>query len=290
MQPSSDSPYNARLKAALVRIGEVSTIREVAVRIMRVANDPSVGAVELAGAVGRDPALGARIIRTVNSAAYGLRRKVDRLVEAVTLLGFKRVRNLSMAALICDLFESGHTFGTYDRKRLWRHMVAVGVGARAIVGAVAHPDPEEAFLAGLLHDLGIILEDQYAHDDFVRAVEEARPDEPFAQAESRVLGFDHTELGARVADAWDFPEAVANVIAFHHRADEYEGPAEPIVLAVSVANWVCTEAGVSATGLRNVAAPSERTLERLGLKAEFLSVFADDIRSELSADDLLLVV
>lgn len=290
MQPGSTGHINERLEAVLVRIDEISTIREVALRIMRVANDPNVGAVELATVVGRDPALSARIIRTVNSAAYGLRRKVGRLVEAVTLLGFKRVRNLAMAALICDLFESGHSVGTYSRKRLWQHMVAVGVGARSIVGAAAYPDPEEAFLAGLLHDIGLILEDQYIHDEFAAAIRAARADQPFCETEARILGFDHTQLGRQIGITWNFPDAVVDAIAFHHRPDEYEGAAEPIILAVSAANWVCTEAGVSATGVRNVPPPSERTLERLELKAESLAVFADDIVAELSSDDLLLAV
>jgi putative nucleotidyltransferase with HDIG domain len=257
---------------------------------MRVANDPEAGAVELAVAIGTDPALSARIIRTVNAAAYGLRRKATRLIDATTLLGVKRVRNLAIASLVCDLFRSGYRFGLYDRQRLWQHMVGVAIGSRCIASAVGQADPEEVFLAGLLHDIGIILEDQYAHDSFLKVVTSASSAEAFHETEQRILGFDHTELGERVAALWSFPDSVVDAIANHHNADEYRGPSERVVLAVALANRLCTDLGVTATGFSSAPVLSPSVLERLGVQEDDLPVFADDLQAELSSGDLLTTV
>lgn len=278
------------LEAVLARTGEISTIQEAALRAATVANDPLAGASELASAIENDPVLAARIIRTVNSAAFGLRRRVAGLTEAIALLGFKRVRNLAMAAMVCSLFRSSQRFGPYDRQALWRHLVAVGVGARAMALASGQAELEEAFLAGLLHDIGIIVEDQYSHEYFVQTMLAVGPHEPLCATEARILGFDHTQIGSRVATGWRFPQPAIDAIAFHHCPEEYDGPFKPLVFAVTVANWVCTENGIPSVGVQNVARPSAQVLKTLGFNDEDLAGFAAGIQYEMATDDLLLVV
>jgi putative nucleotidyltransferase with HDIG domain len=290
VEPDQNTAWQDPLKAILARIGEISTIQQTATRVASIASDPSSGAAELASAIEIDPALSARIIRIVNSAAYGLRRRVSQLGEAITLLGFKRVRNLAMAAMVCELFKSGHQIGPYDRQGLWRHLMGVGIGARAMARFSGHADPEEAFLAGLLHDIGIIIEDQYAHEQFVQALLAATIEEPFCATEKRILGFDHTQLGCQIAVDWRFPRSTIDAITFHHRPDDCSGPTRLLVYAVAVANWVCTESGIPSMGLRNIAPPSREMIDLLGLTEEDLGRFSDAIESKLATDDLLLIV
>lgn len=290
MQLQTDGGPGRSLNLALQRIAEISSIPSAAFRIMQAVNDPRSNATDLAEAVAKDPAMSARIIRTVNSAAYGLRTKVRRLADAVTQLGFRRIRNLALATLVCDLFESYHSFGAYNRESLWQHMVGVGVGARLMTARQGEVDPDEAFLAGLLHDIGIILEDQYLHEQFVEIVTKGAPTDSFLDLETRHLGFDHTQLGARVSLEWKFPDAVTEAIAFHHAAEGYDGPSRPIVCAVAAANWVCTHAGIRSVNLGSIPAPTPVVLATIGLTENDLVVFADDIQAELTAKDLLLVV
>lgn len=283
-------PHPVSLDEAVKRIGEISTIRESAIRVMQVANDPDADAVDLAEAIGHDAALSARLIRTVNSAAYGLRRKVHTISGAVVRLGFKRVRNLALAAMVCDLFQTRHQIGPYDRQRLWPHLVGVGVGARVIATAIGYDEPEEAFLAGLLHDIGIILEDQYLHEGFERVMSCVRENETLTQTEADVFGFDHAQLGRRIAEGWKFPESVTDAIAYHHRPEAYVGDADAIVYAVAVANWICALHGPSALGSIKIVPPPPSILERLNLHPDEIAVIADDIHAELLPADLLLVV
>ncbi len=290
MGSEGSAVYSERLDHILRQIREISSIPSIALRVMQVANDQLTGAADLAAAVGEDPALAARVIRTVNSPAYGLRKKIGRVLDAVIQLGFKQVRNLAMTALISELFRSFHTFGAYDRTRLWHHLVGVAVGARSLAMRPGSGlDAEEAFLAGLLHDIGIVLEDQYAHDGFARAVTETTPGVSFFESERRHLGFDHTELGGRVAVAWRFPEAVLQAITWHHRADEYEGPEKGIVFAVAVANWVCAERGLVSVAMPGLLPPSDQARVRLGVTDGDLKILGDDIETELSTGDLLSV-
>ncbi len=287
---SDKTADNPRLDAAIARVTDISTIQVALLRVMRVVNDPKASALDLAEVIGTDPALTARIVRTVNSAAYGLRAKVRHLWDAVVQLGFRRVRNLAMAATVCDLFRAKHRLGAYDRERLWQHMVGVGVGARAMASACGRMDADEAFLAGLLHDIGIILEDQYVHDDFTRGILKADPGEGLRETERRHLGFDHTELGDRIARAWRFPDAVVDAIAFHHEPEAYEGPAKEVVCAVAAADWICGQCGVPAVDMPDAVPPSERVLEPLGFDEQDLAVYGQDIQSELAGVDDLLAV
>jgi len=117
------------LERLLRRIDEISTLPHVALRLMEVANDPNSSASDLKQVLENDPALSARVLRYVNSAAYGMRTKITNLQDAIAYLGLKQLRNLTMAASVAELFRKDEAIGPYRRSELWRHMVSVGICA-----------------------------------------------------------------------------------------------------------------------------------------------------------------
>ncbi len=181
------------------RISEVSSLPAVAVRIIEVANDSTTGAEDLHDAVQFDAALAMRIMRTVNSSYYAMQNKVADLKLAITLLGFKEIRNLALTAYIAQLFTKGTGYGKYSREGLWNHLVGVGTVARLIAQTSGKVPPREAYLAGLLHDLGLILIDQYLHQPFCKVIDTLTEERPTCEIEREILGFDHAELGQFVA-------------------------------------------------------------------------------------------
>ena len=274
------------LESVAKRIQEISTLPHIALRVMQVASDSGSGAADLKGVMENDAAMSARVLRCVNSAAYALRSKITNLQQAIAYLGLKQVRNLAMTATVSDLFKKDETVGPYRRRNLWRHLVSVGICARLIAMRRKIEAFEDAFLAGLLHDVGIILEDQQVHERFSRVIRALNGQQTLVEAERQQLGFDHTQLGENLAEQWHFPEAVKASIRFHHTSVLYRGPSIDIVRCVDVANLICTLKGISSVGLKLVAVCGP-ALGGLSLTNDDLAVLSQDLDEELRKNESL---
>jgi HD-like signal output (HDOD) protein len=148
---------------------------------------------------------------------------------------------------------------------------------------------EDAFLAGLLHDIGIVLEDQHAHVQFTQMIHSLREDRTLATTEREHLGFDHATIGGKLAEKWGFPENVTAAIRWHHTAVGYRGESVDIVRCVEVANLLCTAKGISSVGMKLVK-PSAATMASLALTRQDVIVLAEDLERELSANASLFTL
>jgi len=268
------------------RVYEISTLPKIALRVMEVANDPESGAADLKEVMESDAALSARVLRSVNSSAYAVRVKITNLQQAIAYLGLKQVRNLAMAASVGKLFRRDEMIGLYRRSELWRHLVSVGICARLIAMRLKLMNFEDMFLAGLLHDIGIILEDQHAHSSFFAIVRSLDKDKTLAETECCHLGFDHAELGAKVADRWRFPEEIQAAIRYHHSSADYAGEHVELVRCVEVANLICSIKGISSVGVHLVEF-SQPAIEGLSLSKQDLIVLAEDLDHEIDLNESL---
>lgn len=277
---SVDQAASTTLAQIVQRIDEISTLPHVAMKVMDVANDPESGAADLKEAMECDPALCARVLRCVNSAAYALREKITNLQHAIAYLGLKQVRNLALTAAVSELFKGNEQIATYRRSDLWRHLVATGICARMIALRLGFRNFEDMFLAGLLHDFGLVLEDQHAHLSFRKVMHALEEGKPLAAVEQALLGFDHTVLGEKVAGLWHFPEAVKNAARYHHASVNYRGEHVDVVRCVEVANLICTAKGITSVGMKLVAF-SRPAFEGLSLKRDDVLVLAESLDEEL---------
>lgn len=285
MATTDSTPESLGVSRAVVvrRIGEISTLPDIALRVLKVANDPRSGAADLKTVMESDPALSARVLRCVNSSAYALRAKVTNLQQAVAYLGVKQVRNLALTASVSEVFQRNETIGTYSRPQLWRHMVAVGIGARLIAMRMKFLDFEDVFLAGLLHDIGILLEDQYVHDPFAEVMASLDDEKTLGDIERGHLGFDHTQLGGDAAKLWQFPEILKAAIRYHHCSASYRGKELNAVRCVELANLICTLKGISSVG-RPLLRFSRQVLSGLSMAQEDVAILAEDFDGEFAAN------
>jgi len=272
---SPDRPSN-QMPATLIeqlfsRISEVSSFPEAAQQIIELAEAPDTGADDLLEAVRQDPALAMRLMRTVNSSCFGLQNEISDLKQAITLLGFDELRNLALTSYVARLFRESPGHGVYVRRGLWRHLVATAMVARVPAETCGKVKPQEAYLAGAVHDLGLILIDQYIHRAFCRVVDGQSEAEPLCDVETRVLGFDHTALGRYVAQKWNLPQSAIAAIAHHHTPLLYDGPHRHMVYIVSVANFLCHCKGVTSLGVSQTHAPPVQVFTELGLGREDIS-------------------
>ncbi|MEN6498396.1 MAG: HDOD domain-containing protein [Thermoguttaceae bacterium] len=284
--PVSTQGPSAILEKLVAHIDDVSSLPQVAMRVMEIANDPKSTAAELKSVMENDVSLSARVLRCINSAAYALRVRVTNIQQAIAYLGMKQIRNIAMTASVSDLFRGTETIGPYRRGGLWRHLVAVGLCARLIAMRRKLDSFEDAFLAGLLHDIGLVLADQYAHLPFSQVIGKLEPTRTLCDVERSVMGFDHTMLGEKIGERWGFPEAVQAAIRHHHASVNYRGDHIAIVRCVEVANIICTLKEISSVGLK-VVRNSPPALAGLSLTGADLKVLAEDLDREMTQNAVL---
>ncbi|MFZ5828679.1 MAG: HDOD domain-containing protein [Planctomycetota bacterium] len=286
---AAPSAIPSRSEEVVERISEICTIPRAALHVMRVAENPRASASELKAAVEADPVLAVRVMRLVNSSALGLRLPVHNLQQAIAYLGVKQIRNLAMTASLSRLFHDEEIIDGYCRSELWRHMVGVGLCSRIVALHCSHENYEDAFLAGLLHDIGLILEDQYFHEPFREIIRSMARAESLIEAEQKVLGFDHCALGACLAEKWGLAEPLVDAIRYHHNADDYDGHSRPIVYCVTMANLLCTLQGLSSVG-RKMIPLSRVALEGLGLSRSDILLLVEDLQLEMQSNSALLAL
>lgn len=187
----------------------------------------------LAAKIAMDPALTARLLHLANSSFYGLPRQVDNVTDAVTLLGLRNVRSLVTAAAIMGKLPldagSAIGFGSY-----WRHGIATALCAQKIAGVLGL-DPDRAYVAGLLHDIGrLVLASQFARTYRSTLEHHVCRGVPLVHAERLELGLDHAMVGSALAAHWKFPESIRLVIAEHHNSERAD--LDPMVGVVHLSN------------------------------------------------------
>ncbi len=217
---------------------------KVAIRALQLIGCDSVDFKELEGLILRDQVLAANVLRIANSAKYGLPRQISRVSQAISLLGLKTFRRIVMQACVKNLFSSPFRGYEMDEGEFFHHAVACAEVAGYIGGMVDGVEPEEAYLAGLLHDIGKIALERSFPEFFTivkRRVIENR--ETFVDAERKVFGEDHAGVGRMVAVKWNLPKVLETAIGFHHDPAMADGDGK-LVSIIHIANYICNMVGV----------------------------------------------
>jgi putative nucleotidyltransferase with HDIG domain len=237
-------------------------------KIIKLINDPRSTADDVGDVLEMDQALTARVLRVANSAYYGVPRQVASAKDAVVMLGHNTLRSLIFTASVAGVLGRKATGYALGEGELWRHSVNVA-GAARLVARVKYPAlAEEAYVAGLLLDIGKIVLDQYMQDEFetanALAIEESIS---FIEAEQRVFGADHAEIGGLLAEKWNLPPDLVDAIRHHHDPSSAEGA--PVLAAlVHVSDLVATELGIG-IGSDGLQYPSVgEAFELAGIDAE----------------------
>jgi putative nucleotidyltransferase with HDIG domain len=263
------------------RIGDMMPLPASAQKVLKLTDDENANPDVLREMIQSDPVLVARILRRLNSSYYALSQKVSDLKSAIALLGLREIRNLAMTVFVSRLYDGGSGHGTYRRENLWSHSVGVAVASRLVARVCGRGAAEEAYIAGLLHDIGLILLDQTLRRHFHKVIDGLSEEIPTHIVENRILAFDHAILGGFVARKWNFPDSVAAAITFHHQPWCYTGPHKDLVHVVAVANYLCSRTGLTSLGVHNVTPPPDEVYSGLGLDQVTLAIIWDELDTAL---------
>lgn len=234
---------NPVVQSAISEISHIATLPEITMKIIKLVEDPNSTAQDLNKVITNDPALGARILKVVNSAFYGLPGQIGSINRAIVLLGLNAVKNIAIAASLAKLFRGGQISPNFSSRDLWMHSIAVGTGTRLLAEKAGLGLPDEAFLAGLIHDLGIMVEIQSRRAKFVEAIAlaDANPGMTLKQAETQAIGAHHEEFGAALCKLWKFPSSFAYVTGFHHRPLEVAPQNRTLTSLVHIADIISAD-------------------------------------------------
>jgi putative nucleotidyltransferase with HDIG domain len=213
-------------------LDKVPPVAGTVMELLRSLDDDNLDASHLAKKIGQDPVLSARVLKIVNSPFYGVAGRVASLQEAVMVLGFSSVRRLALAVSLNGSFPM-HSAGNADPRRLWRHSFCVALCAQALARLV-RIDPETAFTAGLLHDIGRIALVAAEPARFSAALAVRNQYRDLSAAEQSVFGYNHAEFGARLLERWHLPKPLLRAVAFHHAPDT--APTDALTDLVSLAD------------------------------------------------------
>lgn len=238
-----------RIKRKLVGVGQLPTLPEVAAQVLRLARSPNSSMRDIARIVEKDPPMAARVLKVANSAYYGLSQKVSSLQHALAVLGLREVRNIVTSMGVMEAFpERGGC--SFDRARFWEHSAACAAVANYVAEKMRFDVSGEAYVAGLLHDIGMLVLDQFFHEDYQEVWAALDGAGSLIKAEAAVLEATHTQVGALLAVWWQMHPSTVEVILHHHtpeRASRY-----PVLTdVVSVADAVCCATGVGLEGDRD---------------------------------------
>ncbi len=266
----------ALIDDAISRAGQLASLPEVAMEVMRLAEDPNATGDDLDRVLSTDLALSARVLKIVNSAYYGVRREVTAIGTAIVVLGFAAVKNIAVAASLSRMFRVAPGAGSFEPRELWTHAIAVATAARLIASRVRGVDASDAFLAGLIHDIGLIVELQSCREPFVTLVAVAAQDRitPFRELEVLHIGASHEAFGQALCRAWRFPVALQRVAGAHHAPMRLPADGRRLTAIVHVADHLAAQAELGYARTVEGESPDPDVLAWLGLTEQDLSELA----------------
>jgi putative nucleotidyltransferase with HDIG domain len=210
-------------------------------RVLKEVDRPEIGIGTLAALINLDPALAALVLQASNSAALGFSGKCFTLYDAIIHVGLNRLKTILLTSSATNMMKRGLSGYRLGECELWHHSLVTAVAAEWLAQALHYPSPEDAYVSGLLHDMGKLMLDQYVLKDynvFVYYVHQSR--QPLWQVEERLIGIDHARVGGLMAEHWNLPVQLVDAIHFHH-TPSFARISQRLPAIVSLANSFARE-------------------------------------------------
>ncbi len=268
----------------LVSRSQIASIRNVVSGLISIINDPESTSKDLQDIIELDPPLAARVLKVANSAYYSPRSTISGVEEAIIWIGFDALKELALNQTICRIFGSGRSVGRYSKASLWKHSVAVAVFCKMIYRREFGEKGEDAYVAGLLHEIGIIIEDQFLNKSFNEIINKTENEGiDFIDAEDEVLPFNHSDIGMAVAAQWKFPQELVMAIGCHHTPENAPGQFSKIVSTLSVADIICRDKGIGYNDAQeNDSSVLLGCLKDLSIEPLAIDLIIPDLEHEIS--------
>ncbi len=280
-----DVPSRTQISAKAARIvevtGDLPPMPHIAAQVMEKLSSPDSTPKEIHQLLTKDQGLAARVLKVANSPYYGASRSISTLRDAVLFMGFDSIRSLIMTAVMKGMFSNV----SLSEKLLWEHSVGCGVATRKIVEQVGYERKEEAYLAGLMHDVGkaaLFLRSPGVMRDIMQEVYNDGAE--FFDVEQRKLGFTHADVGQIIADKWRFSLDIEDAIANHHQPDQARS-AYDLTQIVSLANSICHKLEIGPTRKPDLELDQLPSAKALGISGASISKILEVVSEAIQAEN-----
>ncbi|HYA13511.1 MAG TPA: HDOD domain-containing protein [Syntrophales bacterium] len=267
-------------EALLKGLVELSSLPFIYIKINDAVNNPQSSIKDIGEIISGDPGLTSRLLRLVNSPFYGFQSKIDTVSQALLMVGTQQIRDLALATSVISLFKGipGHLV---NMESLWKHSVGCGLAARmlATVGQ-CKGNVEFFFTAGIIHDIGRLVIYKQIPETAQKMILQCKDSKkPLFLVEKEVLGFDHSDLGRALAQLWNLPPTLEEVLACHHVPWETKQyPVEACV--IHIADYIAHAMQLGDSGEQYIPPLDERVWELGGIPARVLSFMPDRLMPE----------
>ena len=260
-----------KLKSLVAQLRSLPSLPSLYFRIMEALASPDSTVEQIGGIIASDPSMTAKILQLVNSAFFGIARRISNPVEAVQFLGVGRIRSLVLSLHVFSCFEQARP-GNFSIERVWKHSMATGLIAQKIarMQKAERNVVDESYVAGMLHDIGKVMLATSLPGEYEAAVDlAARERLPLAEAEREIFGVTHAHIGAYLLGLWGLPITIVEAVAFHHDPLEGAVPAFSPLAAVHLAS-----------ALEHEQTDEESAVPMRSIESEYLAEIGLDSRLE----------
>jgi putative nucleotidyltransferase with HDIG domain len=265
-----------KFRAEVLARRNLPTLPPVLARVLALVDGQETNARELVEVIERDQALTGKILRLANSAFFGQSRRVATIPRAILLLGFSSVRSLTLGIKVWDALAVGVAPARLEE--LWQHAVAVALATKVLATRLLEGDPDEAFTAGLLHDVGRPLMAARLREAYWRAIDQAG-EQPVDVVERTTFGIDHAEVGGWLLEAWNLPPPIVEAARLHHGV---AAAPEGVAWLLAVSNRLVNATDLASGAMRPEAAGVIATVADRGITAEFWQGVIPELKSARS--------
>lgn len=253
-------------KGLLNKFTTAKTLPHITIQLTKLISDENSTMQDFEKMIKMDPTLVLRILRGANSPYYGLRQKVNSISRAVVIIGINNLRNMIVTEGLRNIFKGNNSKNAFSRNRLWLHCAAVSICSQMIMERIFGLNGEDAFLCGILHDIGMIVEDQTAPDLFYRVCSTYEENSRLiTDYEKEIVGTDHCEIGHLLAKDWQLPIEVQESIQRHHTTMDHVSPSS-LKGVIQLAEYIVSQLDYTAI---------------LGMKAKLSLPLADHLRNNV---------
>ena len=270
----------SKAKKIIRKFKDTKTLPHVVTSLSHLIADENSTMKDFEDVIKMDPILVVRLLRLVNSPFYGLVQRVDSIGRAVAYLGMKNLHNLAVTDALKNIFQEKGGSQAFSRERLWLHCAAVSICAKMIAERIFGANGDDAYLCGILHDFGLIVESQVDPKNFFAACDACNDGEALTIHEQEYMGTDHCEIGYLLSVDWEMPETIQDAIRDHHLQ---EGDYEPASLTgiIQIAEYITGQLGYTALADITPVLPSHLVVHMQDNMDEY-KVLIEDLPEEMT--------
>jgi len=274
----------SQLQTIIMSTRDLPAMPQVASKVLELSSDPNTSASQLQQVISDDQAMTARILKIANSAMYSCSRKIKTLTEAIVMLGFNSIRSLVVTSAARNLYNTRKSRSGLKERLLWEHSIGAGFACRLMAQKHAPALTEEAFLAGLMHDIGKLVLNIRIPEKFDEIVQVVyNENRSFHSTEQENFGFTHAEVGSLLVNKWKLSPVLEDVIKNHHNPESIS-PDNPLLLYLDLANQICHKLGIGFSDEPELNLVDSPANQILGLTEEMFNEITTHLQETLETE------